>query len=121
MASILIVEDERFSVTLLKEALKKAGHQVSFAKNGAAGVAKAKQDLPNLIVMDLNMPEMHGFEAIRQIKSDLATGRIPIIALTSALTAQDRDEAYDAGCDAFEEKPIDMPRILARIKELTRT
>jgi hypothetical protein len=65
------------------------------------------------------MPEMTGWEAIRQIKGDAATGKIPIIALTSAQTAGDRDEAYGAGCDAYEAKPIDMPRILARIKELT--
>jgi CheY-like chemotaxis protein len=119
MAAILIVEDERFSVALLKEALQRAGHKVMFAKNGTDGVARTKKDLPDLVIMDMNMPEMNGWEAIRQIKSNTSTRKIPIIALTSAVTAEDRDEAYSAGCDAYEAKPVDMPRMLTRIKELT--
>jgi CheY-like chemotaxis protein len=119
MATILIVEDERFSVALLKEALVRAGYKVIFAKHGADGVAKAKRDLPDLVIMDMNMPEMTGWEAIRQLKADTATGKIPVIALTSAQTAGDRDEAYEAGCDAYEAKPIDLARILARVKALT--
>jgi CheY-like chemotaxis protein len=119
MSKILIVEDEAFSVALLARALKGAQHVVLTAVDGSDGIAKANADPPDLIIMDMSMPKMSGFEAIRQLKASTATSAIPIIALTSANTAEDRQEAYEGGCDAYESKPVDIPRLLAHVKELT--
>jgi len=119
MVSILLVEDEASTVMLISKALTKAGHTVAAAPSGEEGLAKAKTAKPDLVIMDMSMPGMSGFEAIRRLKADAATRAIPVLALTSAVTAGDRDEAYDAGCDAFEPKPIDISRLLARVSELT--
>ena len=119
MAEILIVEDEKSVVAFLTRALTDAGYTVSAAKNGSEGVARARLTRPQLILMDMSMPKLNGWEATRQLKADPATSAIPVLALTSAMTAADKDEAYEAGCDGFETKPVDLPRLLGRIKELT--
>ena len=117
MATVLIVEDETFTVELLSLVLKKAGHTILVANDGAVGVATALKAKPDLIIMDMSMPTMTGWEAIRKLKAAPETKTIPVIALTSATTAEDRDEAYAAGCDAYESKPIDIGRLHERIKE----
>jgi two-component system cell cycle response regulator DivK len=119
MATILIVEDEPFTVELLTRALEQAGHKVSSAANGVDGVAKVKKARPDLVIMDMSMPKMNGWEATRLLKGDAATRDIPVLALTSAVTAEDRDEAYTAGCDAYVTKPVHMARLLERVEELT--
>jgi CheY-like chemotaxis protein len=121
MADILIVEDEKSVVAFLTRALTDAGHTVSSAKNGSEGVARARLARPQLVIMDMSMPKLNGWEATRQLKADPATAAIPVLALTSAVTAADKDEAYDAGCGGFESKPVDLPRLLDRIKDLTAT
>ncbi|MSO97201.1 MAG: response regulator [Rhodospirillaceae bacterium] len=118
MARILIVEDEKSVAAFLQRALKDAGHTVAVAKDGKDGVAQAKASPPQLVIMDLSMPKLNGWDATRQLKADATAASIPVLALTSAMTATDRDEAYQAGCDAFETKPVDLPRLLARIAEL---
>ncbi|MBL8642750.1 MAG: response regulator [Rhodospirillaceae bacterium] len=120
MASILIVEDEKSSAMLITQALTRAGHTVTAATDGADGIAKVKSLKPDLVIMDMSMPKMNGWQAIRSLKADAATSAIPIIALTGATTAGDRDEAYEAGCDAYENKPIDIPRLIARVKEFVK-
>ncbi|MDX2143505.1 MAG: response regulator [Rhodospirillaceae bacterium] len=117
MATILLVEDEKSTVLLLSSALTKAGHAVTAAGSGVEALTKVKTAPFDLVIMDMSMPGMSGFEAIRKLKSDPTTRATPILALTGATTAGDRDEAYDAGCDAFENKPIDITRLLARVKE----
>jgi CheY-like chemotaxis protein len=119
MASILLVEDEASTVMIISSALSKAGHTVVAAASGGEGLQKAKASSPQLIIMDMSMPGMSGFEAIRKLKAEPSLQAIPVLALTSAITAADRDEAYEAGCDAFESKPVDFTRLLARVKELT--
>jgi CheY-like chemotaxis protein len=106
---------------LLSRALTKAGYAVASAADGTEGLAKVKAAKPDLILMDMSMPGMSGFEAIRRLKADPATKTIPVVALTGATTAADRDEAYEAGCDAYEAKPVNIERLLARMKELIRT
>ncbi len=118
MTTVLIVEDEAFTIEILSAILKRRGHDVLVANNGAEGVANARKNKPDLVIMDMSMPGMNGWEAIRQLKGAADTKAIPIIALTSMTTAEDRDEAYSAGCDAYEAKPIDVQRLEERIKEL---
>lgn len=119
MAHILIVEDEKSVATFLDRTLTAAGHTTTLAKDGADGLIKAKSGPINLVIMDLSMPKMNGWDATRALKADAATWQIPVLALTSAGTSADRDEAYQAGCDAFETKPVDIPRLLERVSELT--
>lgn len=118
MARILIVEDDGFTASLLTRILTDGGHEVLRAVDGLQGVAKAVDDKPDLIVMDLGLPSMNGWDATRTLKTDPKTKQIPILALTANLTPDDREEAYDAGCDAFQTKPIAADVLLARIKEL---
>jgi CheY-like chemotaxis protein len=118
MATILIIEDDTFTASLLSRALGNAGHQVLTAASGDDGIKLARAQRPAVILMDMNLPKMNGWEATRALKADAATRAIPILALTSAGTSGDRDEAYEAGCDAYETKPVDILRLLARVREL---
>jgi two-component system cell cycle response regulator DivK len=118
MANILIVEDEKSTVALLTRALTQAGHTVTAAGTGKEAIAKAKAQKPALIMMDMSLPEMTGFEATRALKADAATRDIPVLGLSGATTQADRDEAYSSGCEGYVTKPIDMPALLARVKEL---
>jgi CheY-like chemotaxis protein len=118
MANVLVVEDETFTLKLLTTILEKSGHTVLTAENGREGIAQARKTKPDLIIMDLSMPQTSGWDAIRVLKGDAATRQIPVIALSSATTAEDRDEAYSAGCDAYEAKPIDIERLLNHVKVL---
>jgi two-component system cell cycle response regulator DivK len=120
MARILIVEDEVSVAAFLTRLLSPEGHEVEIARNGLEGVKKAMSDKPDLIIMDLSLPKLNGWDATRKLKADATTRAIPVLALTSAATAADRDEAYQAGCDAYETKPIDLERLKARITELVR-
>ena len=115
---ILYVEDNDDNVYMLKNRLSRAGFTVIVATDGAHGIAMATSEQPDLILMDLTLPDIGGEEATRRIKADPATKRIPVIALTANAMAGDRDKAIAAGCDDFDTKPVDMPRLLGKIEAL---
>ena len=119
MPKILYVEDNDdnlYMLTLRFEALE--GYQIESAGDGAAGVAKAIDEPPDLILMDLNLPVIDGWEAIRRLKANERTRAIPVIALTAHAMAGDRDKALAAGCDDFDTKPVELPRLLSKILAL---
>ena len=115
---ILYVEDNDDNVYMLKNRLTRAGFTVVVATNGVKGVAMATSEQPDLILMDLTLPDIDGEEATRRIKADPATNRIPVIALTANAMSGDREKAIAAGCDDFDTKPVDMPRPLEKIAAL---
>jgi len=115
---ILYVEDNEDNVFMLKNRLARAGHTVIIATDGAQGVAMALSERPDMILMDLSLPVLDGWQATRQIKATPDTKRIPVIALTAHAMAGDREKALSAGCDDFDTKPVELPRLLAKIKEL---
>jgi CheY-like chemotaxis protein len=115
---ILYVEDNDDNVYMLKNRLSRAGFTVIVASNGNQGVAMAASEQPDLILMDLTLPDIDGEEVTRRIRADPATKRIPVIALTANAMNSDRDKALAAGCDDFDTKPVDMPRLLGKIAAL---
>jgi two-component system cell cycle response regulator DivK len=115
---ILYVEDNDDNVYMLKNRLSRAGFTVIIASNGNQGVAMAASEQPDLILMDLTLPDIDGEEVTRRIKADPATRCIPVIALTANAMSSDRDKAIAAGCDDFDTKPVDMARLLEKIAAL---
>jgi len=115
---ILYVEDNDDNVYMLKSRLSRAGFTVVIAKNGMQGIAMANSEQPDLILMDLTLPDIDGEEATRRIKADAATKHIPVLALTANAMSADRESAIAAGCDDFDTKPVDMPRLLEKIVAL---
>ena len=112
---ILYVEDNDDNIYMLKNRLSRAGFTVLIATCGAQGIAMATSDKPDLILMDITLPDIDGEEATRRIKADPATKGIPIIALTANAMSGDREKALAAGCDDFDTKPVEMPRLLEKI------
>ena len=112
---ILLVEDNELNRDMLSRRLERKGFQISMAVDGAEGVAKAQQIKPALILMDLSLPVMDGWEAIRRIKADSSTASIPIIALTAHARAEDEKTAKEAGADDFDTKPVDLQRLLEKM------
>lgn len=117
MAKILIVEDNEMNLDMLSRRLERRGYEVIIAIDGAQGVKLAKEGKPQLILMDMSLPVMDGWEATRRIKADDEVKGIPVIALTAHAIAGDREKALAAGCDEYETKPVKFPRLLAKIKE----
>jgi CheY-like chemotaxis protein len=115
---ILYVEDNEDNVFMLKSRLTRAGHTVAVAGDGAQGVAMALSERPDIILMDLSLPVLDGWQATRQIKAAPDTRHIPVIALSAHAMAGDREKALSAGCDDFDTKPIELPRLLGKIKAL---
>ena len=115
---ILYVEDNEDNIYMLKSRLTRAGHTVVIATDGAQGVSMAASERPDLVLMDLSLPVLDGWEAARRIKAAAETSRIPIIALTAHAMAGDQEKALAAGCDDFDTKPVDMPRLLGKIRAL---
>jgi len=115
---ILYVEDNDDNVYALEKRLKRAGFTVMIARDGAQGVEMASAQQPDLILMDLSLPVLDGWEATRQIKAGSATRHIPVIALTANAMAGDREKAMAAGCDDFDTKPLELPRLLGKIQAL---
>ena len=115
---ILYVEDNEDNIYMLKSRLTRAGHTVVIATDGAQGVAMAASERPDLVLMDLSLPVLDGWEAASRIKAASETSRIPIIALTAHAMAGDQEKALAAGCDDFDTKPVDMPRLLGKIHAL---
>jgi two-component system cell cycle response regulator DivK len=118
MPKILLVEDNDDNREMLARRLVRKGYEVALAVDGSEGVAKASLEKPDLILMDMSLPVMDGWEATRRLKSNPATQCIPVIALTAHAMAGDRDKAVAAGCDDYDTKPIDMPRLLGKIEDL---
>ncbi|MBN8994387.1 MAG: response regulator [Rhizobiales bacterium] len=118
MAKILVVEDNEMNLDMLSRRLARQGFEVVAAQDGAAGIAKAASESPHLILMDMSLPVVDGWEATRRIKADPATRAIPVIALTAHAMAEDRDKAMAAGCDDYDTKPIELPRLLEKIRKL---
>jgi CheY-like chemotaxis protein len=116
MPHLLLVEDNELNRDMLSRRLERKGHRVSVAVDGLQGVALAQSARPDLILMDLSLPGIDGWEATRRIKADAATRAIPVIALTAHAMSGDRERALDAGCDDFDTKPVDLPRLLAKIE-----
>ena len=121
MAKILIVEDNLMNLDMLSRRLLRAGFQVIRAENGLLGIESARREQPDLILMDLSLPEIDGWEATRRIRSDPACRHIPVVALTAHALTSDRESALAAGCSDFDTKPIEMPRLLSKIKALLPT
>lgn len=116
---LLYVEDNDDNIYMLTLWFDVAGgYEIVSAPDGAAGIAMATAELPDLILMDLNLPEIDGWEATRRLKADPATRDIPIIALTAHAMAGDREKALATGCDEFETKPIDFDRLLPKVERL---
>ncbi len=118
MARILLVEDQEMNRDMLSRRLKKRGYEVSIAVDGAEGVDKARSEIPDLILMDMSLPVMDGWEATRMLKGDEATRAIPVVALTAHAMSTDREKALEAGCDAYETKPVELPRLLETMEKL---
>lgn len=118
MPKILIVEDNEMNRDMLSRRLARQGFEIAFALDGKQGVEKAMSEMPDLILMDMSLPVMNGWEATEKVKSNPATKRIPVIALTAHAMAEDREKCIAAGCDDFDTKPVDLPRLLEKIKVL---
>lgn len=118
MAKILVVEDERILAEMLTALLKTANHTTVVAADGESGLRLAASESPDLILMDMGLPGITGFDAVRRLKADAVTRLIPVLALTGHKTSGDKDDAYQAGVDGYETKPIDQDRLLERIAEL---
>ena len=119
MPKILLVEDNEMNRDMLTRRLEKRGYTIVIAVDGAAGVTLAKSELPDLILMDMSLPVLDGWDATKQVKADPATASIPVIALTAHAMAGDREKALEAGCNDYETKPIDFVSLFAKIDALT--
>jgi CheY-like chemotaxis protein len=118
MPKILLVEDNEMNRDMLSRRLLRNNFEVVMAVNGQEGVDMAKSEKPDIILMDMSLPVMDGWEATRTIKADEATKSIPVIALTAHAMESDREQALQAGCDDFDTKPIELPRLLGKINAL---
>ena len=117
MQKILLVEDNEINRDMLTRRLERNGFSVCCAEDGSAGVAMAATEMPDLILMDVALGEMDGWEATQLIKANVATSAIPIIALTAHALATDRDRSVEVGCSDFDTKPVDMQRLLGKIRK----
>jgi two-component system, cell cycle response regulator DivK len=118
MAKILLVEDNEMNRDMLLRRLQRKGYQVILAVDGQSGVEMTQNHAPDLILMDMSLPVLDGWEATRRLKADAATGHIPVIALTAHAMSSDREKALEAGCDDYDTKPVELPRLLAKIETL---
>jgi two-component system cell cycle response regulator DivK len=118
MAKILLVEDNEMNRDMLSRRLVRNGHQVVIAIDGQQGVNMALSELPDLILMDMSLPVIDGWEATRQVRANDATRKIPVIALTAHAMAGDREKAMEAGCDDYDTKPVEITRLLGKMTAL---
>ena len=121
MTKILYVEDNEDNIYMLTRRLKKKGFEIVIANDGREGVSKAKTEKPDLILMDLSLPELDGWEATRLIKADQETSKIPVIALSAHAMKEHMDMALEAGCDDYDTKPVDIKRLLEKISKFLDT
>jgi CheY-like chemotaxis protein len=118
MKKILLVEDNEMNRDMLSRRLVRKGYDVSIAVDGRQGVEMAESAMPDLILMDMSLPVLDGWEATRQLKNADATRHIPVIALTAHAMSGDRERALEAGCDDYDTKPIELPRLLEKIETM---
>jgi len=118
MTTILIVEDNEMNRDMLSRRLERKGFDILIAVDGEMGINVARASSPDLILMDMSLPVVDGWEATRRIKADPVLKHTPVIALTAHAMANDRDKALEAGCDDYDTKPIDLPRLLAKMEAL---
>lgn len=118
MAKVLLVEDNEMNRDMLSRRLIRKGHEVAMAVDGRQGVDMARSGDYDIVLMDMSLPEIDGWEATRRLKQAAETQALPIIALTAHAMAGDRDKALEAGCDDYDTKPIDLPRLLGKIEAL---
>ena len=118
MPKILLVEDNEMNRDMLSRRLIRKGFEVVLAVDGQSGVEMTKTHAPDLVLMDMSLPVLDGWEATRRLKADDATRQIPVIALTAHAMSSDREKALEAGCDDYDTKPVDLPRLLAKIQAL---
>jgi CheY-like chemotaxis protein len=115
---ILLIEDNEMNRDMLSRRLAKRGFEVLLAVDGREGIRMAASQSPDLILMDMSLPEIDGWEVTRALKAEPGTAAIPIIALTAHAMVHDREKALDAGCDDYDSKPVDLPRLLGKIEGL---
>ena len=118
MTNVLVVEDNEMNRDMLCRRLERKGYSVLVAADGIEGIDLAKSEGPDVIIMDLSLPRVDGWEACRRLKADPATSEIPIIALTAHAMSTDREKALAAGCDDFDTKPVDFGRLLEKIERV---
>jgi CheY-like chemotaxis protein len=118
MAKILIVEDNEMNRDMLSRRLVRRGYEIVMAVDGEEGIAAAKAERPDLVVMDMSLPVMDGWEATRRLKAEPSTRGIPVIGLTAHAMGGDREKVIDAGCDDYDTKPVELPRLLQKIEAL---
>jgi CheY-like chemotaxis protein len=116
MTTILLVEDNEMNRDMLSRRLERKGFAILLAEDGEQALSVAREELPNLVLMDMSLPVMDGWEATRRLKSDAATAAIPVVGLSAHAMAGDRERALDAGCDDYDTKPVDFKRLLAKIQ-----
>ena len=115
---ILLVEDNEMNRDMLERRLARRGYRVTTALDGEQGVEAATRELPDLVLMDLSLPTVDGWEATRRLKASEATRRVPVIALTAHALSDERERALEAGCDDYDTKPVELTRLLAKIEAL---
>ena len=118
MAKILLVEDNEMNRDMLSRRLERKGYEVEMAVDGRQGVDKAKTLAYDLVLMDMSLPEIEGWEATRELRADPATKELPIIALTAHAMSGDREKAIEAGCNDYDTKPIELSRLLGKMEAL---
>jgi len=118
MSKVLLVEDNEMNRDMLSRRLVRRGYEVVLAVDGESGLALAGSEAPDLILMDMSLPVLDGWEATRRLKAAPATQHIPVIALTAHAMSSDRDKALEAGCDDYDTKPVELPRLLGKIEAL---
>ncbi len=118
MPKILLVEDNEMNRDMLSRRLMRKGFQVVLAVDGQSGVEMAQSESPDLVLMDMSLPILDGWEATRRLKADAVTQHIPVIALTAHAMSSDREKALEAGCDDYDTKPVELPRLLGKIDAL---
>jgi CheY-like chemotaxis protein len=118
MAKILLVEDNEMNRDMLSRRLQRKGYEVIVAVDGNQGLERARAESPSLILMDMSLPALDGWEVTRRLKAAPETRSIPIIALTAHAMAGDREKAIEAGCDDYDTKPVELPRLLEKIQAL---
>ncbi|WP_170558829.1 response regulator [Ruegeria atlantica] len=121
MTKVLLVEDNEMNSDMLSRRLERKGFHVVVAKDGLEGVSMAGEERPDIILMDMSLPEIDGWEATRRIKAAPETASIPVVALTAHAMASDREKALEAGCDDFDTKPVELSRLLDKMGNLLPT
>jgi len=121
MAKVLLIEDNEMNRDMLSRRLIRRGFQVVFAMDGQQGVDLARSEQPDIILMDMSLPVIDGWEATRRVKADVATRDVPVIGLTAHAMSGDRERAIEAGCDDYDTKPVELDRLIGKIERLLGT